>query len=146
MPGESRDMAMSYLQAHWETILLWASAISLVALVGTLLALPWAVTRLPADYFVRERRRSWRDATPYASINIILIVLKNSLGLLLALLGVVMLFTPGQGLLTLLAGLALMNFPGKFRLERKIALSTGVLRGINWMRERRGHPPMEAPR
>lgn len=137
---------MTYLQAHWESILLWASAISAVALVGTLLALPWAVTRLPADYFNRSRRKSWREATPYPPLNILLVLLKNGLGLLLALLGIVMLFTPGQGLLTLLAGLALMNFPGKYRLERKIALSPGVLRGINWMRERRGHPPMESPR
>lgn len=129
----------------WETVLVWASAISLVALVGTLLALPWAVTRLPADYFNRPQRKSWRDATRFPLLNVALVVLKNTLGLLLALLGVAMLFTPGQGLLTLLAGLALMNFPGKYRLERKLALSPGVLRGINWMRERRGYPPMRPP-
>lgn len=130
---------------NWETALVWASVISLIALVGTLLALPWAVSRLPADYFTRPRRTAWHKATPYAPLNLILIVFKNCLGLVLALLGVVLLFTPGQGLLTLLAGLALMNFPGKYRLERKLALSPGVLRGINWMRNRRGYPPMDAP-
>ena len=87
------------------------------------------------SYFTRHR----------TAANLLLVILKNSLGLVLALLGVVMLFTPGQGLLTLLAGLALMNFPGKYRLERRLALSPGVLKGINWMRERRNYPPMEAP-
>ncbi|MFV0276317.1 MAG: PGPGW domain-containing protein [Parahaliea sp.] len=131
-----------YLQHHWTGILIWLSLLSLVAAI---LILPWAVTRLPADYFVREHRSRWRDATPYPVLNIALVALKNLLGLLLALLGLIQLFTPGQGLLTLLLGLALMNFPGKFALERRIVLSKGVLQGINWLRARQGHPPLEAP-
>lgn len=137
---------LEFLQNHWESILLWISAVSLLALIGTLVALPWAVTLLPADYFNRPRRQVWHRITPYPPLNLLLIALKNCLGLALALLGLVLLFTPGQGLLTLLAGVALMNFPGKYRLERYIAQRTGVLKGINWLRERRGHPPMEAPR
>jgi hypothetical protein len=136
---------MSFLQSHWESILLWTTAISLVALVGTLIALPWAVARLPEDYFTRAHRKSWHEATPYTALNLLLVLLKNTLGLLLVLLGLLMLFTPGQGVLTLLAGLALMNFPGKYALERKLALSPGVLKGINWMRARSGHPPMQSP-
>jgi Putative transmembrane protein (PGPGW) len=136
---------MEFLQAHWESLLLWASIFSLVALVATVLALPWAVTRLPANYFTRTERTPWHQATRYTSLNLLLVILKNGFGLLLVLLGVVFLFTPGQGLLTLLAGLALMNFPGKYALERRLALSPGVLRGINWMRARRGYPPMDPP-
>ncbi len=133
------------LAAHWENILLWVSIGSAVALTLTLLMLPWAVTSLPADYFTRPRRRSWRDATNSTPINLVLVIAKNLLGLILAVLGVAMLFTPGQGVLTLIAGVALMNFPGKYTLERKLVLGSGALQGINWMRQKRGYPPMEAP-
>ncbi len=72
-------------------------------------------------------------------------VAKNILGGLLVVMGVVMLFTPGQGLLTILIGLLLLNFPGKYRLERWLVLRPGVLRGLNWLRQRRGHRPFDAP-
>ena len=71
--------------------------------------------------------------------------MKNLLGALLVVLGLVMLVTPGQGLLTLLAGLLLMNFPGKYRLECWVVLRPGVLRALNWLRGRGGQPPFERP-
>ena len=52
-----------------------------------------------------------------------------------------MLFTPGQGILSILAGLLLMNFPGKFRLERWLVQRPGVLKSLNWLRARRGKAP-----
>ncbi len=70
---------------------------------------------------------------------------KNLLGGVLVVLGLVMLLTPGQGLLTLLIGLMLMNFPGKYRLERWLVTRPGVLRALNWLRARQGHQPLEAP-
>ena len=51
--------------------------------------------------------------------------------------------TPGQGLLTLLVGLLLMNFPGKYRLERWLVGRRGVLTALNWLRRRGGHPPFQ---
>ncbi len=57
----------------------------------------------------------------------------------------VMLVTPGQGIVTLLIGLLLMNFPGKYRVERWLVLQPGVLRGLNWLRQKRGHQPFDAP-
>jgi len=63
---------------------------------------------------------------------------KNILGLVLVAAGVVMLFLPGQGLLTIFLGIVLMNFPGKYRLERYIVSRGPVLRGVNWIRRRAG--------
>ncbi len=131
--------------ATWESVLLWASLLSLAGLAGAALVLPWLVSRLPVDYFTNPHRRSWREITPYLGLNLILLLLKNCLGLALILLGFVMLFTPGQGLLSLLAGLVLCNFPGKFYLERRLVSSPGVLKAINWMRQRRGQAAMRAP-
>ena len=70
---------------------------------------------------------------------------KNLLGAALVVLGLLMLVTPGQGQVTLLAGLLLMNFPGKYRLERAVVSREGVMRALNWFRRRSGRPPFEPP-
>jgi hypothetical protein len=132
--------------SQWQPLLLWASAFSLLTLVATLAAVPWVISRLPADYFSRPRRTTWRSGAQLpAAVALVLVILKNALGVVLVLLGFVMLFTPGQGLLTLLTGLLLMNFPGKYRLECWLVMRPGVLRGLNWLRRRGGHPSFEAP-
>jgi hypothetical protein len=103
--------------------------------------MPWIVTRLPADYFSHGQRTSHEPTDNKAPSGIILILAKNVFGAVLLLLGIIMLLTPGQGLLTILAGLMLMNFPGKYRLERWVVTRPGVLRSLNWLRSRRGVPP-----
>jgi len=133
------------LSDSWQALALWASLASVIALLLTLLTVPWIVARLPADYFTREARNAWRRDEGEPWFADIVTVLKNLVGVLLALLGLVMLFTPGQGLLTLLAGLLLMNFPGKYRLERYLVMRPGVLRGMNWLRQQRGQVPFEPP-
>ena len=130
---------------HWQPALLWASGFSLLTLVATLAAVPWVVSRLPANYFSSPRRTTWHLGSRMSLAGLVFMVLKNIFGVMLVLLGLIMLFTPGQGLLTLLAGLLLMNFPGKYHLERWLVLRPGVLRGLNWLRQRGGHPPFEGP-
>jgi len=63
--------------------------------------------------------------------------------LVLILAGVAMLVLPGQGMLTIVLGIMLLNFPGKYRLERRVARMRPVARSINWMRARGGHPPLK---
>ncbi len=124
-------------------LVIWGTALSLVTLLAALVAVPWVVCRLPADYFTTDRRHTLREtAGPFY---LLLTVLRNLLGAALVLLGLVMLFTPGQGLVTLLTGLLVMNFPGKYRLERALVSRQGVARTLNWLRRRRGLPPFEAP-
>ena len=53
-----------------------------------------------------------------------------------------MLFLPGQGVLTILIGLSLLEFPGKRRLEAKIVGQPTVLSTINNMRAKFGKPPL----
>jgi len=132
-------------QAHWQAIILWAGLLSLLLGVLTLLAVPWVITRLPADYFSRARRDPLRQQARRPLVALLFTLLKNALGLVLAALGIIMLVTPGQGLLTLLVGLLLMNFPGKYRLERWLVSRPGLLRGMNWLRRRSGKEPLLAP-
>ena len=130
----------------WQQLLLAATALSLLALIATVIGVPWVVARLPADYFSQAQRSPWHESTEESVLAKLLGVLKNLLGAVLVLLGLVMLVTPGQGLLTLLAGLLLMNFPGKYQLERWLVLRPGILRGLNWLRRRRNQPAFEAPK
>ena len=131
--------------ANWQQPLLWASGFSLLALVATIFGVPWVVTRLPQDYFARTERVVWRASADAPLLGLIVATSKNLLGLLLVALGLIMLVTPGQGIVTLLIGLLLMNFPGKYRLERWLVLRPGVLRALNWLRRRQGQMPFDPP-
>jgi Zn-dependent protease len=128
-----------------QQLLLVASAMSLGAVILALVGVPWVVTRLPADYFSETRRHTWRSSDDEPLFAVVIGLLKNVVGAVLVVLGLVMLVTPGQGLLTLLAGLLLMNFPGKYRLERWLVMRPGVLRALNWLRDRQGHAPFDHP-
>lgn len=131
--------------SNYQQPLLWASGLSLFAVIATLVAVPWLVTRLPRDYFCREERVVWRTTSEIRFLVLVVGTFKNVLGLLLIILGLIMLVTPGQGILTLLIGLMLMNFPGKYRVERWLVLRPGVLRTMNWLRQKQGHPPFDTP-
>lgn len=128
-----------------EQLALWAGGLSLLGVIGSLLGIPWVVARLPRNYFNRPRRAPLRESADHPLVALGLAVLKNALGALLVLLGLVMLVTPGQGLLTLLVGLLFMNFPGKYQLERWLLRRPGVFGALNWLRERRGRPPFDPP-
>jgi UPF0716 family protein affecting phage T7 exclusion len=70
---------------------------------------------------------------------------KNVLGVILLIAGAIMLLTPGQGIITMLIGLALIDVPGKRALETWIVGRPRVLAAINRLRARYGHPPLEEP-
>ncbi|MHC4067093.1 MAG: hypothetical protein ACYSUI_21665 [Planctomycetota bacterium] len=116
---------------------------SLVIFFGSLLVMPALVVRIRADYFSHdERPRSrWADRHPLAQLT--LRVGKNTLGCLLALAGIAMLVLPGQGLLTLLVGFLMVDFPGKYRFEKWLVGRRFVLRPINWLRRRAHRDPLQ---
>jgi hypothetical protein len=130
---------------NYQQLLWWGTLFSLAAFVAAIFGVPWVVARLPHDYFNRPRRSVWRELDNEPLYALLLGLLKNFAGAALLLLGLVMLVTPGQGLLTLLAGLLLMNFPGKYKFERWLVRRPGVLRALNWLRERHGEPPFDSP-
>lgn len=131
----------------WEQLLWWATGLSVLAALATVVGVPWVVARLPYDYFSRPERAAWRESriADEPALALVLGLVKNAVGALLVLLGILMLVTPGQGIATLLIGLLLMNFPGKYRVERWLVLRPGVLRALNWLRRRHGRRPFDAP-
>lgn len=134
----------SFWQEHAEWIG-WLSALSLVLFAGTLLALPPLVARIPEDYFVRRRRARLLRQGSRPWLGYVVLAGKNLSGVVLVLAGLAMLVLPGQGVVTILAGLLLLDFPGKFRLERSLVRQPAVLKALNWIRLRRGRPPLQAP-
>jgi hypothetical protein len=54
-----------------------------------------------------------------------------------------MLLTPGQGILSIVVGLMLLDFPGKLILVRKILTKPRIFRTINRMRTTAKRPPLE---
>lgn len=132
-----------WLQAHSE--ILWATGIaSAVMMLCGISIIPWILLRLPRDYFLPPRRHR---ITPHLSlvVGIPLLVLKNFAGIVLILAGLAMLVLPGQGLLTIILGLALTNFPGKFKLQRRLVCHPSVLNSLNWLRRRFNRAPFIAP-
>jgi hypothetical protein len=123
--------------------LLWTlGVISLMTFCASLLIIPWLVVRIPVDYFAEEKRHfvSFRDHHPV--LRIILLVLKNLVGVVFIFLGIGMLVLPGQGLLTILLGIIFLNFPGKYRLERWFIRLPHVHRAVDWLRRRSGRKPL----
>jgi len=123
-----------------EALLVWLGILSGAMFLATLLAVPLIVARIPTDYFVRAHHPPRQ--TPDSPFHLLWRVLKNALGILFILAGLAMLVLPGQGVITILLGIMLMNFPGKYELERRIIQQPTVLKALNWMRARTQRPPL----
>jgi len=73
------------------------------------------------------------------------IIGKNILGVLLVVVGILLSIpgVPGQGLLTILLGIMLLDFPGKRRLEQNLLRRPQILKTINRLRARFGKQALE---
>lgn len=126
------------------TSILWTLGIGVLLALVSIGFVTALVILLPANYFLeRSERGLWVDRHPV--VRWTLIVLKNLLGVVLVIGGVIMLFGPGQGVLTILIGVMLLDFPGKRQLELKLVSRPRVLEAINKLRARFGRPPMHLP-
>jgi hypothetical protein len=101
------------------------------------------LVKIPANYFKQDYPRElWKDR--HSAIRITGIVGKNVIGSILVALGILMSLpgVPGQGILTILLGIMLLDFPGKRRLEYRLISRPKVLRTINRVRQRFGKPAL----
>ncbi|WP_420427604.1 PGPGW domain-containing protein [Algiphilus sp.] len=135
------EWLVAWADTH-STLLWWLAAASVLMFVGSLIVVPWVVVRIPHDYFAHSRRPERPRQQWPLLLRLAYALLKNVVGAVLIAAGIAMLVLPGQGLITLFIGLMLLDFPGKFRLERRIVSYSSVLRAMNWLRARRGVPPL----
>ena len=125
-----------------ESQMWWLFGFSVFTFVATLLAVPWLVVRIPADYFSHPRPRSPAFLRDRPVLHGIIRVLLNVIGVVLILAGVLMLVLPGQGILTMVVGLLLTSFPGKHRLGRWLVSRRWLRPHINRIRRRADRPPL----
>lgn len=129
-------LGLSKVAGWW--ILISSAAMFGLALVGV----PLLVARIPADYYAHTRRSGGEHTRRHRWFRGIWLVSKNLLGLACLFFGALMLVLPGQGILTILIAVTLLDFPGKFALQRWVVSRRGVLDSINWVRRRAGREPL----
>jgi len=127
---------MTHLLDEHTYLLTWITIFSAVLFLVTLALMPVLIAAIPDDYF-EQTKRPKPFYKPFSFTWLIKKLFKNILGILLLLSGIAMLVLPGQGLLTLIIGLFLIDYPGKYRLEKKLLTYPLILNSINWLRKKR---------
>src|SRR5689334_16871726 len=107
--------------------------LSIAVFIGSLIAIPIVLVGLPEDYLVHPPAKNKSLASTIA---------KNALGVTLLAIGVAMLVLPGQGILMVIVGLTLVDFPGRQRLMLKLMKQPKVQRVVTKIRARVGRPPL----
>jgi hypothetical protein len=135
---------IDWFQSH-PAVTGWLFGVSVAMFLAGLIVTPLVIARLPADYFIRPKvpEGSWRNRHPV--IRVTLRTVKNLLGAVLVVAGIAMLVLPGQGLVTIVVGVSLFDFPGKRRLAVRILRQRPVFQTINWVRSKAKQPPLVLP-
>ena len=138
-----------------EKIISWSSmnsdllfllgSLSIFILIISVFMMVLIISFLPEDYFKSENRNliSSVQNSRYPLLKLLVLITKNFFGVLLLLSGVLMLVLPGQGILTIITGLVFMDYPGKYKFERKLLRQKGVINSINWIRSRLSKPSLK---
>jgi len=116
----------------------WIVSTSVAMFVLTLLAAPLLIIRVPADYFAHPHRSDADHPSRHHWFRWVWLIAKNVVGVAFLFFGALMLVLPGQGILTILISVTLLDFPGKFWFQRWIVTRHGVLESVNWVRHKAG--------
>ena len=136
------DWLLSAVQQYVSTeTLVTLTALSIVFFVGSLIAIPFILVRLPTDFFDTRVPRRWME-DHHPVLRLLGHLVKNVVGAIFLFAGFLMLFLPGQGILTMLIGVTMLDFPGKRKMEAKMIGQPAVLSTINNMRQKFGKPPL----
>ena len=138
-----------------EKIISWSSmnsdllfllgSLSIFILIISVFMMVLIISFLPEDYFKSENRNliSSVQNSRYPLLKLLVLITKNFFGVLLLLSGILMLVLPGQGILTIITGLVFIDYPGKYKFERKLLRQKGVIKSINWIRSRLSKPSLK---
>ncbi|NJN69616.1 MAG: hypothetical protein HC801_04555 [Nitrospira sp.] len=136
------DWLLTAVQQYVSTeTLVTLTVLSVVFFVGSLIAIPFILVRLPTDFFDTRVPRRWLE-DHHPVLRLLGHVVKNVVGAIFLFAGFLMLFLPGQGILTMLIGVTMLDFPGKRKLEARMIGQPAVLNTINNMRQKFRKPPL----
>ena len=142
-------MSISEKIISWSTmnsdLLFLLGSLSIFILIISVFMMVLIISFLPEDYFKSENRNliSSVQNSRYPLLKLLVLITKNFFGVLLLLSGILMLVLPGQGILTIITGLVFMDYPGKYKFERKLLRQKGVINSINWIRSRLSKPSLK---
>ncbi|MGI8668317.1 MAG: hypothetical protein ACR2J3_00530 [Aridibacter sp.] len=132
-----------YIQALTLGEILLAVGLFLFSLGLSFLAIGIVMVKIPADYFsLNYKQHFMPDKSWWMRWSVLII--KNIFGIFLIVLGLLLSLpgVPGQGILTILLGLIMIDIPGKRPLEAKIIKRPTVLSAVNKLRKRYNKPPL----
>ncbi len=120
---------LTWAKDNWKLI----GIISVSSFVLSIVGCTVLITYLPSDYFTSTyQRRHIKNPI----VRFFVSLLKNIVGFLIVIVGALMSVpgVPGQGLLTILVGLIISDFPGKRRLVNRIIRIRAVYSAANKIR------------
>lgn len=125
----------------WTQVLVSAGLFVLSFTLSILIAAV-VVVKIPANYFSSHYTKDFLPNSSWLT-RWGATIIKNVIGAVLVIAGIIMLVGPGQGILTILIGLILMDIPGKRPLEARLIKKPAVLAAVNKLRARYGKEPLQ---
>ena len=113
------------------------------SLLLSFLSIGIVMVKIPENYFSTHYQQDFLPGSSWI-VRWGAVIAKNLFGAFLVLLGVVLSLpgVPGQGILTILLGLIMLDIPGKRPLEARIIKRPAILSAINELRARYNKPPL----
>ncbi len=138
---------MEWLSGFWESLTFWrvmmGVGLFLASLAISFGSIVVVLVKIPANYFSSHYQH---DFLPNSSwlVRWGAVILKNILGVILVILGLLLSLpgVPGQGLLTILLGLIMIDIPGKRPIEAKIIKRPTIRAAANKLRARYNKKPL----
>jgi hypothetical protein len=138
---------MEWLSGFWESLTLGRVLIGvglfLFSLTISFVSIAIVLVKIPANYFSSHYKQDFLPDSSWA-VRWGAVILKNILGVMLVILGLLLSLpgVPGQGLLTILLGLIMIDIPGKRPLEARIIKRPTILAAANKLRARYNKEPL----
>lgn len=138
---------MEWLTEFWAALtwnqILIGVGLFLVSLAFSFLCIGIVMVKIPENYFSSHYQQDFLPGSPWI-VRWGAVVAKNVLGFFLVILGIILSLpgVPGQGILTILLGLIMLDIPGKRPLEARIIKRPTILAAINDLRARYKKPPL----
>lgn len=136
---------IEWIAEFWQS-LTWGSimlgvGIFVGSIVVSILIVGVMIVKIPANYFSSHYQQDFLPNSSWVT-RWGATIAKNLVGAVLVAAGIVMLIGPGQGILTILVGLILMDIPGKRPLEARIIKRPTVLAAVNKLRAKYDKPEL----
>lgn len=134
-----------WLGQFWQSLtwsrIAWGAIITLISVIISYGAIIIGMIKIPADYFSSSYAKEIKSDKHF-TLRWTALIVKNIIGFLLIIAGIIMIFTPGPGVPTILLGLIMMDIPGKRPLEARLINRPMVLSAVNDLRAKYKKPPL----